>query len=333
MITVLIAVYNRATFLPRCLDSILSQTWSDWEAICVDDCSTDNSLAVLNDYARRDERIKVVHLEKNQGQAVARNKAVEQSRGNLTAFLDSDDWIENDVFEKVEKVFQQHDQTDCVLLNVLYDYPDGHIHSFRSPAIDTQPPFTVMTGYDAFVKSLTWDVHGWYVARSELYRRFPFDTTCHSYSDDNTTMAHYLHSREVRWCDARYHFVQHDDSCTHGISIRRFDWLRANESLHRQLKAWNIPSDIINLYEAQRYYNLLDCHRLYLRHKKQFTPDEQSFIERELHHAWQGIDTGSLPFRVKYKPAYMPLHPFWRLFCLQQQAYHLFRSIKPLTSS
>ena len=92
-------------------------------------------------------------------------------------------------------------------------------------------------------------------------------------------------------------------------------------------------SDIINLYEAQRYYNLLDCHRLYLRHKKQFTPDEQSFIERELHHAWQGIDTESLPFRVKYKPAYMPLHPFWRLFCLQQQAYHLFRSIKPLTSS
>ena len=331
MFTVLIAVYNRAAQLHRCLDSLLSQTWKEWEAICVDDCSTGDSLSILNSYAAQDKRFRVVHLDKNSGQAVARNKALEYSRGKFVAFLDSDDWIDCDVFEKTAAIFQQNPKTDCVLLNVQYDYPDGHSHSFRSRQLETHPPFTVMSGHEAFVKSLTWDVHGWYIARAELYRKFPFDATCHSYSDDNTTMAHYLHSREVRWCDARYHFVQHDNSCTHSVSIHRFDWLRANESLHNQLLQWNIAPAYVNLYEAERYYNLLDCHRFYLRHKKQFTPDEQSFIESELHHAWQSIDTGSLPFKVKYKPGYMPLHPFWWLFCLQQQAYHLFRSIRPLT--
>ena len=72
-VTVLVAVYNAERFLPQCLDSLLAQTMSDFQVICIDDASTDRSLQVLNTYALRDLRIEVVRLLENRGQAHARN--------------------------------------------------------------------------------------------------------------------------------------------------------------------------------------------------------------------------------------------------------------------
>lgn len=325
MTSVLVAVYNSEKTLRRCVDSLLSQTLEDVQIICIDDASTDSSLSILHEYASIHKNIDVVALAENHGQAYARNQGIPLIRGEYTAFLDSDDWMEADALEKVEQVFKAHGETDCVVLNVQYEDMRGRTRAYRSEVSDIAPPFTVLSGYEAFLKSLTWEVHGWYVARTALYQQFPYDTTCHSYSDDNITMAHYLHSREVRWCDARYHFVQHPDSCTRGVSIRRFDWLRANESLHNQMIEWKVPAEVIDLYEEQRYYTLLACHRLFIRNRDTFTHDQQIFIMNELHHAWQNIDTSTcLPWRVKYKPAYMPLHPFWKLFHLQQWLYCCF---------
>ena len=71
-VSVLVAVYNAKQWLPQSLGSLLSQTLQDIQVICVDDCSTDGSLTILNDYASRDQRFEVIHLEENQGQARAR---------------------------------------------------------------------------------------------------------------------------------------------------------------------------------------------------------------------------------------------------------------------
>ena len=77
-VSVLVAVYNAEQWLPQSLGSLLSQTMQDIQVICVDDCSTDGSLTILNDYARSDPRFKVIHLEENQGQAHARNVALQR---------------------------------------------------------------------------------------------------------------------------------------------------------------------------------------------------------------------------------------------------------------
>lgn len=322
MTSVLVSVYNAEATLGRCLDSLLAQTLGEVQIICVDDASTDSSPSILREYASRHSNIDTVFLPENHGQGYARNQGIPLVRGEYTAFLDSDDYMAPDALETVERVFAQHPQTDCVLLNVQYEYPDGHRHGYRSDTEQPKHTFEVMSGRAAFEASLTWEVHGWYVARSEMYRNYPFDDSCHSYSDDNTTMEHYLHSREVRWCDARYYFVQQPDSCTRGVSMRRFDWMRANEVLHFKLIKWGMPRHIINIYEEQRYYVLLSSHRLFLEHKDSFTPEQQSTILHLLRRIWTGIDTSSsLPFKVKYKPFYMPLHPFWHLFHFQQQLH------------
>ena len=90
--SVIVPVYNVEKYLNECVDSILSQTFTDFELILVDDGATDNSGAICDEYAQRDCRVRVIHKE-NGGQSTARNRGVDEARGQYIIFLDSDDLI------------------------------------------------------------------------------------------------------------------------------------------------------------------------------------------------------------------------------------------------
>ncbi len=102
--SIIIPVYNVAPYLRACLDSVLAQTYADWEAICVDDGSTDGSGAILDEYAAKDARFKVVH-QKNAGVSVARNNGMSLSRGDVFCFVDGDDFVADDLLEEVARLF------------------------------------------------------------------------------------------------------------------------------------------------------------------------------------------------------------------------------------
>ena len=93
--SIIIPVYNVDKYIRVCLDSVRSQSFSDWEALCVNDGSTDNSAAILEEYAARDPRIKVL-TQSNSGTATARNTGLRAAQGDYIFFLDSDDWLEPD---------------------------------------------------------------------------------------------------------------------------------------------------------------------------------------------------------------------------------------------
>ncbi len=99
-LSIIIPIYNVEKYLQRCLDSVLNQTLQNIEIICVDDGSCDNSIAILNEYAAKDSRIKVI-TQKNFGQGAARNVGIKQARGEYLAFLDADDWIEENFCEEM----------------------------------------------------------------------------------------------------------------------------------------------------------------------------------------------------------------------------------------
>ena len=92
--SVVIPVYNVEPYLRECLDSMLGQTCADWEAVCVDDGSTDGSAAILADYAARDSRFRIV-TQANGGLSAARNTGLDNAQGDYILFLDSDDWLES----------------------------------------------------------------------------------------------------------------------------------------------------------------------------------------------------------------------------------------------
>jgi len=334
-VSVLVAVYNAEPYLKECMDSLLAQTYRDMEILCVDDCSTDGSSALLADYARQDARISVTRLSENSGQAHARNVALSMAHGDLIAFLDSDDTMAPDAIEQAVKVFEQHPKTGCVLLKVVNCLPDGSRQDY--PMSD----FGCMGGYEAFVKSLTWKVHGWYVARTELYRRFPFDETCKSYSDDNTTRLHYYYSEEVRTCDGVYYYRLNPSSVTHAPSIRRFDYLRANESMKRMLYQLKVPDDILDIYETVRWRVVVDSYMFFYWNRQRLNNEDRLKALQEIRRVWFTIETKRVESQLKHHFGYMPLRnssitnqtvPWlsnicWFLFRVQEEVYFTLRKI------
>lgn len=106
MISIIIPVYNVESYLERCIESVLQQTYSNLEIICVNDGSSDNSGHILEQFASRDDRITVIHHKQNQGLAFARNTGLQQASGSYIGFVDSDDHISPDCYEKLVRVFQ-----------------------------------------------------------------------------------------------------------------------------------------------------------------------------------------------------------------------------------
>ena len=100
-ISVIVPVYNVEKYLSECLDSIINQTLKDIEVICVNDGSTDSSLSILQDYASKDDRIKIID-KKNEGLGYTRKVGLDNAIGDYILFCDSDDkYISDDVFEKL----------------------------------------------------------------------------------------------------------------------------------------------------------------------------------------------------------------------------------------
>ena len=111
-ISIIIPVYNVERFLERCLDSVLAQTWRDWEAVCVNDGSPDSSQAILERYASGDSRIKIVN-KPNGGLSDARNVGLKNAGGEFIVYLDSDDFIHPQTLE-IAMALQQKTGTDIV---------------------------------------------------------------------------------------------------------------------------------------------------------------------------------------------------------------------------
>ena len=99
-ISVIVPVYNVEEYLPRCVESILAQTYGNLEILLVEDGTKDNSGAICDAYARQDHRVKVIHKE-NGGLSSARNAGIDVAKGEYLSFVDSDDWIEPDTYERM----------------------------------------------------------------------------------------------------------------------------------------------------------------------------------------------------------------------------------------
>lgn len=112
MISIIVPVYNSEKYIDRCLDSILNQTYKDLEIVLVNDGSNDQSLKILENYALRDTRIKVVNQE-NKGVAAARNTGLDNATGDYILYVDSDDWIENNMVERMVELSANADIVFC----------------------------------------------------------------------------------------------------------------------------------------------------------------------------------------------------------------------------
>lgn len=121
MVSVITPTYNCGRFIGETIESVIAQTYSNWEMIIVDDCSVDNTKIVVKQYQNQDSRIKYYCLEKNSGPAVARTKAMELAEGQYIAFIDSDDlWLK----DKLTKQIKFMQDNDYAFSNTSYQHMD-----------------------------------------------------------------------------------------------------------------------------------------------------------------------------------------------------------------
>lgn len=107
-VSIIVPVYKVEPYLNKCVDSILAQTFTDFECILVDDGSPDSCGKICDEYVQKDSRVKVIHQE-NQGLSAARNSGLDMASGAWIVFVDSDDWIEPDAVEVLYRAALQND--------------------------------------------------------------------------------------------------------------------------------------------------------------------------------------------------------------------------------
>ena len=116
-VSIIVPIYNTEKYLPKCLDSILSQTYQNLEVILVDDGSIDNSSKIVDDYAKKDSRIKVIH-QQNAGQSTARNNGIKKATGDYISFIDGDDEIKPSFINDLLSTF--NDNTSLSVCGIHY---------------------------------------------------------------------------------------------------------------------------------------------------------------------------------------------------------------------
>ena len=140
-ISVIVPVYNTASYLSRCIESLVNQTYSDLQIILIDDGSTDESGAIADEWQTKDPRIEVYH-QPNQGQSAARNVGLQHARGEYIAFVDSDDYIDSNYFSTMLQAAD--DTTDCVQTGyrrvkqngeMIKTYRPKHFYQYTSPCM------------------------------------------------------------------------------------------------------------------------------------------------------------------------------------------------------
>ena len=313
-VSIIIAVYNAEKYLQRCLESVLGQTYRDIEVIAVDDCSTDGSLQVLQRYAERDDRMRVLRMERNSGAPAARNKAMTVSRGELMSTVDADDAISPDAIEKAVTIFEANPTVDIVTYDLVRvsNVTNEEIPQHKNPRIPRR-----MTGKEACYWTILWDIPGLDVVRTSLEKRFFAETQYGQYGDETTTHIVFYHAREVVLGEGKYYYYQNPESYTNAISIKRFELLECRQSLRRQLVELGADERIIRRLDRKRWGELMSMCDLYRRYRDCFTPEEQKALWGRMSETYDTFRFRDLPLSLSLMP-FRAMMPSFSLFYRQQ---------------
>lgn len=214
-ISIIVPVYKVEKYLPKCLDSILAQTFSDFEVLLVDDGSPDSSGRIAEEYAERDSRIKVFHKE-NGGVSSARNYGLRQARGQYIAFCDSDDWVEADWLKTLYEQISEYpvDLSVCGLMKedeagkTLFSIDERHIYTKNKE----EALLTLFNG-DGYYRYQGWVVNKLYKKEILIKNHIYFNEKI-SYSEDRLFNFFYLlHCSSIVYStDPKYHYLIRQNS-------------------------------------------------------------------------------------------------------------------------
>lgn len=225
MISVIVPVYNVKAWIERCLDSILAQTYENIEVILINDASSDESGRICDHYAARDGRIIVLHFSENRGPSAARNEGIRRARGAFASFIDSDDYVEPCLLEKLYNNLLENgaDVSACGADGIkLRGGPPGTFS--RSEAV-------CCLAHGVPFNHVPWGK----LYAMELVKKHPFDER-YFYSEDLLFLYEILKSsnRVSYLPDRLYHYINREGSQVHsGVDDRKCTALLVHDKICR----------------------------------------------------------------------------------------------------
>lgn len=261
LISIIVPVYNVEKYIHQCVDSIIDQTYTNLEIILVDDGSPDNCGKICDEYAQKDSRIKVIHKE-NGGLSDARNHGIDAATGDWLMFIDSDDWIEADMAEKLLVAAERNNAMLAVGGVVLFEGEQEYIpsyYSIQSGCVDARDILNkggmIPTAFVIACNKLF---------RKELFAKLRFP--CGMMHEDEATAHYFLtDSGTISVIDKPlYHYRQTSGSISHTITPNRLDYLLAFSDRIRFYHRINLSAES---YELQRVY-ISELIYLYFRFQK-----------------------------------------------------------------
>ena len=227
LISIIVPIYNVEVYIRNCVDSILGQTYENLEIILVDDGSPDNCGAICDEYRSKDKRIKVIH-KKNGGLSSARNAGIDVASGEYLGFIDSDDWIESDMYEALYNALTYYKADISVCgryivegdrITTISDSEKAQVFT-RSEALSE----LVLDEYSG-MKNFAWD---------KLYKKELFDDVRYPegkyYEDIFTTYKLFAKSNKIVDIKSpKYYYLLREDSiCGSNTTSKRYDYCLAN---------------------------------------------------------------------------------------------------------
>lgn len=284
-ISVIIPVYNTESYLRKCLDSIVNQTLKDIEIICINDCSTDSSRDILKEYEQKDNRIRIIDFEKNKGVSVARNSGINVATGEYIGFVDSDDFIDLDFYEKLyDKAIETN--SDIVKGNLKYIENNQELKDFQNLNDKIREnKFNFNCNFSTAIY------------RTDLIKsnhiNFLEDV---SWSEDRLfqVMA-LLHANNINVIDDTfYYYISHKNSLTTGENClyqKNRDRIRVLTILLRELNDFNLSNEDYDLLFNEFFIQIIEA----LRNNE----DTANKLYKEISELLNTVNIGKLPIYIR----------------------------------
>ena len=340
-ISVIVPVYKVEKYIHRCIESILAQTFTDFELILVDDGSPDNCGAICDEYAARDNRIHVIH-QANGGLSEANNAGLNCAQGELVAFCDGDDFWECNLLKATVPVMQT-EQADCILFGHNICNDNGILKS-RPVTCEKYDFKSDQDVVEYLIQTQLAGEHGWERCM-RIFRRNIIDeyhvrccTTCHSFAEDMGFVCRYMLHVKKLVCipDCLYNYYHREDS----IMGKSKALVRLNDlnevawdvwqDFDKTIKDSEVRRQFPHLYfmmmnnQLQKMYKVPDFMRIpeeisKLRRRKWWKKNirELLFCYPELKKHYGAHRANRTMLFITYL-----LHGNWKLYCLESGLYY-----------
>ena len=241
LVTVVMPVYNAEKYLYESIGSVLVQDFSNWELICVDDGSTDNSFLILKEFEELDSRIKILK-QKNSGPAAARKKAIAISAGDYLLYLDTDDCLSPDYITETLKVALKTN-ADVVMPELMMDYKSKIVKQWSFNDKHGLNKGLIIEPREAFIRTFPWTVHGLNLYKAQHIKKYALSkiSDLNNYNaDEYLTRFLLLFANKIVVSKGIYYYRANNiNSITRSFSLKKLGAIKTCSALYTLAKENN----------------------------------------------------------------------------------------------